>query len=103
LSGFLASFGWTATNLKVRQAAYDYLQLDARDRAAWPRGLALTGAVSSDLDEGRNRLRFTGVDAGALAGIASTLAGLGVPSAATVLQIRGPVRQVATLRGRGGR
>jgi len=98
LSGFLASFGWTATNLKVRQAAYDYLQLDAWYRTAWPRILALTGAVSSDLDEGRNRLRFTGVDAGVLANIAGTLSGLGVPSGATVLQIRGPVRQVVSLR-----
>jgi len=98
LSGFLASFGWTATNLQVRQAAYDYLQLDAWYRTAWPSVLALTGAVSSDLDEGRNRLRFTGVDAGVLANIAGTLAGLGVPSGATVLQIRGPVRQVVSLR-----
>ncbi|HEV8357629.1 MAG TPA: hypothetical protein VGQ17_12830 [Gemmatimonadales bacterium] len=98
LAGFLGSFGWTAADLKVRQADYDYLQLDAWYRRAWPQVLALTGAVSSDLDEGRNRLRFTGVDAAALGNIAGTLAGLGVPGAATVLQIRGPVRQVATLR-----
>ena len=98
LSGFLASFGWTASGLKVLQAAYDYLQLDAWYRAAWPKVLALSGAVSSDLDEGRNRLRFTGVSTAVLANIASTLAGLGVPSAATVLQIRGPVLQVVSLR-----
>ena len=98
LAGFLESFGWTAADLRVRQAAYDYLQLDAWYSRAWPQVLALSGAVSSDLDEGRNRLRFTGVDAAALANIASTLSGLGVPSAATVLQVRGPVRRVATLR-----
>lgn len=98
LAGFLASFGWTAADLKVRQAQYDYLQLDAWYRASWPQVLALSGAVSSDLDEGRNRLRFTGVDASVLANIATTLAGLGVPSAATVLQIRGPVRPSLALR-----
>jgi len=98
LSGFLASFGWSAADLKVRQAAYDYLQLDAWYRAAWPRVLALSGAVSSDLDEGRNRLRFTGVNASVLSSIATTLLGLGVPSAATVLQVRGPVRLVTSLR-----
>jgi hypothetical protein len=98
LAGFLASFGWTAADLKVRQAQYDYLQLDAWYRASWPQVLAVQGAVSSDLDEGRNRLRFTGVDASVLSNIATTLSGLGVPSAATVLQIRGPVRQTLALR-----
>jgi hypothetical protein len=98
LAGFLASFGWTAANLKVRQATYDYLQLDAWYRQAWRQVLSLSGAVSTDLDEGSNRLRFTGVNPSVLANIAGTVAGLGIPAAATVLQVRGPVRQVATLR-----
>ncbi len=38
------------------------------------------------------------MNASVLAGIASTLTGLGIPSAAAVLQIRGPVRNVTTLR-----
>lgn len=98
LAGFLTSFGWTANDLKVRQADYSYLQLDAWYQSAWPRVLALPGAVSTDLDEGRNRLRFTGVDPSALANIAGTLSGLGIPAAAAVLQIRGPVRQATMLR-----
>jgi hypothetical protein len=98
LAGFLASFGWSAADLRVRQADYGYLELDAWYQQAWPKVLAVAGAVSTDLDEGRNRLRFTGVDASALASIASTLASLNVPAAATVLQLRGPVRQVASLR-----
>ena len=98
LAGFLASFGWTAANLKVRQAAYDYLQLDGWYRQAWRQVLSVSGAVSTDLDEGSNRLRFTGVNPSVLANIAGTVAGLGIPAAATVLQVRGPVRQVATLR-----
>ena len=98
LAGFLASFGWRASDLRVRQADYDYLQLDAWYRQAWPRVLAVPGAVATDLDEGRNRLRFGGVDAAALAGIAQALAELNVPEAATIVQLRGPVRPVATLR-----
>ncbi len=98
LAGFLSSFGWSAGDLKVRQAQYDYLQLDAWYQRAWPRVLAVAGAVSTDLDEGRNRLRFTGVDASVLTSIAATLTSLDVPAAATVLQIRGPVRQLAGLR-----
>ena len=98
LAGFLASFGWSSADLRVRQADYDYLQLDAWYRAAWPRVLALPGAVSTDLDEGRNRLRFTGVDAAVLSNIAGTLASLGIPAAATVVHLRSPVRQTLSLR-----
>lgn len=98
LGGFLTSFGWSAADLRVRPAQYDYLQFDAWYRQAWPRILALPGAVSTDLDEGKNRLRFTGVDAAALSSIAGTLAGLGIPAAATVIQLRGPVRHAASLR-----
>ncbi|MGH7560220.1 MAG: hypothetical protein ACRENB_04285 [Gemmatimonadales bacterium] len=98
LAGFLASFGWTAADLRVRPADYSYLQLNTWYAQAWKRVLAVNGAVSTDLDEGRNRLRFTGVNASALAGIATTLAGLGVPGAASVLELRGPVRNAASLR-----
>ena len=100
LAGFLSSFGWTAADLRVRQAQYDYLQLDAWYRQAWPKALAVAGAVASDLDEGSNRLRFGGVDAAALSGIVSTLTSLGVPRAAAVVELRGPVFQAATLRDR---
>lgn len=98
LAGFLAAFGWSAADLRVRPAQYDYLQLDAWYRQASARVLALPGAVSTDLDEGRNRLRFTGVDAAALSTIASTLTGLGIPAAATVVHLRGPVRHAASIR-----
>jgi len=98
LAGFLASFGWNTADLRVRQASYNYLQLDAWYREAWPRVLALAGAVSTDLDEGRNRLRFAGVNASVLGNIAATLTGLAVPAAATVLQVRGPVRMETALR-----
>jgi hypothetical protein len=98
LAGFLASFGWTSADLRVRQARYDYQQLDTWYRAAWPIALAVSGAVSTDLDEGRNRLRFTGVNGSAVSGIVSALSGLGIPSDAMVVEVRGPVRQEVGLR-----
>ncbi|HEX6314242.1 MAG TPA: hypothetical protein VFZ73_05255 [Gemmatimonadaceae bacterium] len=98
LAGFLDSFGWTAADLRVRQAKYSYQQLDAWYRAAWPIALGVSGAVSTDLDEGRNRLRFTGVNASAVAAIVSAVAGLGIPDDALVVEVRGPVRQVVGLR-----
>ena len=98
LAGFLSSFGWTASDLTVRQSRYDYQQLDSWYRAAWPIALAVSGAVSTDLDEGRNRLRFTGVNATAVAGIVAALSGLGIPADAMVVELRGPVRQEVGLR-----
>jgi hypothetical protein len=97
LAGFLASFGWTAADLQVRQADYSFAQLDAWYTAAWPRALAVPGAVFTDLDEGSNRLRFGGVDVAALSNIASTLANLGVPSAATMVEVAAPIERLALL------
>jgi hypothetical protein len=98
LAGFLASFGWSASDLQVRQADYTYLQLDAWYDAAWRQALALPGAIFSDIDEGANRLRFGGVDASAVANIASTLSSLGVPAEAVEVVVSAPVLPVATLR-----
>lgn len=98
LAGFLSSFGWSASDLRVRQGQYDYAQLDAWYRGSWVRALAVPGAVFSDIDEGSNRLRFGGVDAAAVASIVSTLASLGVPAAAVEVQLAAPVLQTASLR-----
>ena len=98
LAGFLASFGWSAPDLRVRPAQYDYAQLDTWDRGSWARALALPGAVFSDIDEGSNRLRFGGVDAAAVASIVNTLLSLGVPASAVDVQVTAPVLPTATLR-----
>lgn len=98
LSGFLRSFGWSASDLRVRQARYDWLQLDAWYRAARPRALSVTGAVLGDIDESRNQITFAGLDAGALSAIASAVAGAGVPAEAVRLRLSAPVLQAATLR-----
>lgn len=86
LAGWLSTRGFTASDLEVRQAAYDWIQLDAWHEAAWPEALAVSGAVLSDIDEGNNRLRFGGVDAAAVSAMAAAVAGAGVPSDAYVVE-----------------
>ncbi|HEX2079495.1 MAG TPA: hypothetical protein VHG08_17340 [Longimicrobium sp.] len=98
LAGFLASFGWSAADLQVRQGQYEYAQLDAWYRGSWVQALTQPGAVFGDIDEGANRLRFGGVDAAAVSSIASTLLTAGVPAAAVEVQVAAPVLQVASLR-----
>lgn len=100
LAGFLRSYGWSAADLRVREAQYDYLQLAQWYEAARPRALGVNGAVYGDIDEANNRLTFAGVDAGALASIGGIVSAAGVPAAAVRLVTRGPVRQLATLRDR---
>jgi hypothetical protein len=82
----------------VRQANYDYQELDAWHRASWRAALAVNGAVFSDVDEGANRLRFGGVDAAAVGSMATAVLTAGVPSGAFVAEVSGPVLQVASLR-----
>jgi hypothetical protein len=100
LATFLSSRGFTAEDLVVRQAAHDYLQLDAWYRTAWPAALAVSGAVYSDIDEAGNGLRFGGADATAVAGIQDALAAVGVPRSATVVEQTAPIVQLVTLRDR---
>lgn len=100
LSGWLSSRGFSASDLEVRQAEYDWLQLDEWYRAAWPEALSVDGAVLSDLDEGNNRLRFGGVDDAAVSLMDAAVAEAGVPSDAYVVEVVPPVEPVATLRDR---
>ena len=98
LAGFLASFGWTAADLQVRQATYTYAQLHGWYQQSWRAALAVSGAVLSDVDEANNRLRFGGVDLAAVTNIAATLSQLNVPEGAVVVEVQGPVVQTASLR-----
>jgi hypothetical protein len=100
LAGFLADRGFSAADLRVKQATYDWLQLDAWHEKAWPQALAVSGAVFSDIDEGSNRLRFGGVDAAAVQGITDVLAQLGIPSDASIVEQTAPIEQMHTLRDR---
>lgn len=100
LSGWLSSRGFSASDLEVRQAEHDWLQLDAWYQAAWPEALSVDGAVLSDLDEANNRLRFGGVDDATVSLMDAAVAEAGVPSDAYVVEVVSPVEPVATLRDR---
>lgn len=100
LAGFLASYGWTAADLQVRQGRYDYIQLDQWYSAARSATLAVSGAVYGDVDEANNRITFAGVNATALASMAGAVAQAGVPAEAVSFVVEGPVTNAVTLRDR---
>jgi hypothetical protein len=100
LASWLTSRGFTASDLEVRQARYDWIQLDAWYEQAWPAALSVEGAVLSDLDEGNNRLRFGGVDAAAVSAMAAAVADAGVPGDAYVAEQVPAIELRQTLRDR---
>jgi hypothetical protein len=100
LAGFLADRGFSASDLRVVQSTYDYLQLDAWYNQSWGHALSVSGAVYSDIDESNNGLRFGAVDAAAAAQVTSVVEGAGVPAAAFSVVVAAPVENMHTLRDR---
>lgn len=100
LASWLSSRGFTASDLAVREARYDWTQLSAWYEQSWAAALSVEGAVLSDLDEGNNRLRFGGADASAVSAMAAAVAGAGVPSDAYVAEQVSPIEPRQTLRDR---
>ena len=98
LAGFLADRGFTASDLRVVGATYDYTQLSAWHDAAWPAALAVSGAVYSDIDEGANMLRFGAVDATAALSVTSAVLAAGVPQSAFAVDVAAPIQNMHTLR-----
>lgn len=100
LAGFLAERGFTAADLRVRPAEYEYAQLDAWYRAARPSAFAVEGIILGDVDEAHNRIRF-GVATGSAAGaVQAAVTGLGIPPEAVIVQQRAPIKAMVTLRER---
>ena len=97
LAGWLSSRGFTGASLQVRQAQYDWLQLQAWYDRVWTAALSVSGAVFSDIDEGNNRLRFGGTD---LSGLTAAVAAAGVPSDAFVVELASPIALRSTLQDR---
>lgn len=88
----------TAPDIVVREARYTFLQLAAwRDRMT-DEVLSLAGVVFTDLDEARNRLAVGLESEAARAEAERTLASLGIPLEAVVLEVAGPIIMEATLR-----
>ncbi|MGQ0815216.1 MAG: hypothetical protein ACT4O1_12285, partial [Gemmatimonadota bacterium] len=100
LAGFLADRGFSASDLRVRQGSYDYLQLDAWHAGSWAQALAVSGAIFTDLDEGSNQLRFGAVDAASAANVAAAVAAAGVPTEAFTVEVTAPIEPLHTLRDR---
>jgi hypothetical protein len=98
LAGTLRALGKSPTDLTVMKGTYEYRQLHQWFTRAQPEALAVPGAVFADLDEGSNRLRL-GVESGdAETRVRGTLARLGIPSEAVVVERTEPIHMVATLR-----
>ncbi|MBI4311114.1 MAG: hypothetical protein HY681_04960 [Chloroflexi bacterium] len=81
--------------VQVLQADYDMEQLYSWYERAWPVALSLPGTVSSDLNEGKNRLGFKVEDAGAKASLEEKLVELGIPSEAVVVELGERLRFLA--------
>jgi hypothetical protein len=100
LSGFLSKRRMTGANLRVVPGAFDYAQLDGWYEAARPAVFAIAGVVLGDVDEGRNRVRIGVTSAQAGARVRATIAKLGIPAGAVIVEERAPVAAMNTLRDR---
>lgn len=95
LAGFMAANGFSVSDLRVLAGRYDYLQLDAWHRAAYPQVLTIPGAVFSDLDEAANVVRFGLENDAAVALAANTVAQLGIPADAVIVEKIAPIELMA--------
>lgn len=87
---------------EVRVADAEYRLLDlARWRVAMDRALALPGVLSTDLDEGRNRVSIGVEDAAARRRVLAEAERLGIPDGAVLVEVVVPdVNQQASVRSR---
>ena len=98
LAAFLTDRGWTASDLVVRQGAWDYAQLESWYLGARSGAFSVSGIVSGDVDEANNVITFGVSDDGAVSGVLAAAAAAGVPSGAVRVVRTSPVRALATLR-----
>jgi hypothetical protein len=91
LDNFFRSRGLSPADLRVLQGRYDALQLDAWHRLAYPQVFRIEGAVFSDVDESVNRLRFGMSTDDGVAQARTTVAALGVPEDAYIVDKTQPI------------
>jgi hypothetical protein len=94
LAPYLRTKGGAVGRLQVRQGDYDWVQLERWFSEASAQALAQPGAVYVDADESSNRVRI-GAERGAGNRIRGSLARLGIPGAAVVIEEMEPVRFAA--------
>ncbi len=103
LGGHVRARGIEPSQLRVRQADFEFRQLGQWfDRLSMD-ALALPGVAFVDLDESSNRLLVgveTGAPAAASAGVLGVAGRLGIPSAAVVVRQVEPIRHAVTLQDR---
>jgi len=76
--------------MRVREARYDFIQLDAMHREATP-VLSLPGVVFTDADEGANRVRIGVESSAAEAAVRDAIAMAGIPSEAVIIELTAPI------------
>jgi hypothetical protein len=84
----------------VRQARFDWASLERWQSQAGSAALAMPGTVWVDADEARNRVTIAVERGTSAAQVRSTVAALGVPASALMLEEVEPVKPAATLRSR---
>jgi hypothetical protein len=91
LAGFLDSRGFSAEDLRVLGADFDYQTLSDWHEGAWPAALSVDGAVQTHIDEGTNRIRFGAVSFEAASAMDLAVAEAGVPAEAYIVEVVPPV------------
>jgi hypothetical protein len=98
------ALGVAASQLRVRQASFEYQVLDQWFNRLSMEALAVPGVAFVDLDESTNRLLVgvenTGPSAAAQSGVFAAAARLGIPSSAVAVRSVEPVKLAVTLRDR---
>ncbi|MGH7511652.1 MAG: hypothetical protein ACREOQ_01895 [Gemmatimonadales bacterium] len=88
----------SAAALRVLPGRFAWTDLERWSAQAATEALAVPGAVFVDADEAGNRVHIGVEHTGAASRVRSVLARLGIPAAATAVDIVPPIHQVATLR-----
>ena len=100
LAPFFAARGIDASRLRVLHADFDYARLEGWFDQASPEALSVPGAVFADLDEATNRLRIGVSNDAADAQVRRTVAALGIPAGAVIVEQASPIRPLLTLEDR---
>jgi hypothetical protein len=90
LAPYLQKHGVAAAGIQTRLAAHSWDQLERWHGRVSPAALAIRGAVYVDADEALNRITV-GAERGAVGQVRASLARLGLPTSAVVVQEAAPV------------
>jgi len=100
LGPFFHARGLEPSRLRVVQADFEYSRLERWFETASPDALAVSGAVYTDLDEARNRLRIGVANQASGAEVRQLVGALGIPASAVLVEETAPIRLVSRLDGR---